>query len=143
MNGLDKIIEEILAQANTKANEILSEANEKTSEILEKGQIAREEWGQQFDEAAELECLELVKQGESANRQNRRRALLETRNQVIDEIIAEAKAKLTDEADKERFKITEQENILLNNSIDAIFEAERQALRDKAYEVLTSEESDE
>jgi len=109
---------------------------------LKKGQADREEWKRHFEEAAEQERLEIVKQAESADRQSRRRALLEVRNQIIDEVIYEAREKLMGgvHAYKDRFKIVQEGNILLNNSIDAIFEAQRQTLRDKVNTILTAEE---
>ena len=137
MSALEKIINEILEQADAQAVGIINDANQKAAEILQKGQADRDEWKRQFDETAEQERRERLVRTESTNRQNRRRALLDARNQVIDEVIAEAKAKLTLDADKERFKVTQQGNILMNNTIEAIFEADKQMLRDKAYEVLS------
>lgn len=196
MSALNKIIVEILAQANIQADGIISEANKKAVEILEKGQADREEWKRQFDETTEQECREILNRAESADRQNRRRALLHARGQVIDEIIVEAKAKIEGLPDKEYFDllfrlfeknaqpldgvirfapadyeripdgflerckqvfpghalglsgdmediqngfVIQYGNILQNCSIDGIFESERQMLRDKVYEVLTSD----
>ena len=139
MSALDKIIEEILIQAGAEADGILHEAHQKAAAILEQGGADREEWKRKFDEIAEQEYREITNRAESVNRQSRRRALLEARNQVIDEVMTEAKATLVAQAEPERFKIVAQGNILLNNSIEAIFEAEWQPLRDKAYEVLTAD----
>jgi len=136
MSALDNIIEAILQQANAEAEGILEEARKKAAEILAKGQADREEYARQHEEAADRECREILARAESADRLNRRRALLETRNQVVDEVVAEAKAKIKDSADEQKFAIVQQGNIVLNNSIDAIFEAERQTLRDIAYEAL-------
>ena len=137
MSALDKIIAGISKQANTQAAEILFEANKKAAEILKKGQAEYEELKRRLEESAHQECQEISSRAESENRRNRRLALLEVRNQVISEVISEAKTELVARNDKERFRVIEQGKILLNNSIDAIFEAERQALRDKAYAVLT------
>jgi len=139
MSALDKIIDGILKQANEKANGILDEGNQKAAEILKKGEAERAGRKRQLEEIAERECLEIVNRAQSADRQNRKLALLQVRNQVLDEVIAEAKARLTDGADQNRFNMVWQGDILLNNSIDAIFEAENQTLRDKAYEVLTAD----
>jgi len=139
MSALDKIIEGISRQAGEKADGILNEANQKAAEILENGKSDRAKLEQQTENTLNRECGEIEKRAQSADRLNRKLALLETRNQVIGEVIAEARAKLTDEADYERFNIVWQGDILLNNSIDAIFEAEEQTLRDRAYSVLTAE----
>ncbi|HHW45327.1 MAG TPA: hypothetical protein GXX17_00260 [Clostridiales bacterium] len=197
MSGLDKIIAAILEEAKAQADRIICEANQKAAEILEKGQAEREEWKRRFDETTEQECLEMINQAKSLSRQERRRALLGARGQVIDEIIAEAKAKIESLPDKEYFDlllrlfeknalpqdgvirfapadykripddflerckqvfpgntlrltgdmesirngfVIEYGDILQNCSIDSIFESERQMLRDKVNEVLTSEE---
>ena len=139
MSALDKIIEGISRQAGEKADGILNEANQKAAEILENGKSDRAKLEQQTENTVNRECREIEKRAQSANRLSRKLALLQTRNQVIGEVIAEAKAKLTNEADQERFNIVWQGDILLNNSIDAIFEAEEQTLRDRAYSVLTAE----
>ena len=105
MSGLDRIIAEILAKANEQADRIISDAHQKAAEISEKGRASREEWKHQFDETADRECHEITSRAQSANRQNRRRALLEARGQVIDEIIAEAKAQIESLPDKEYFDL--------------------------------------
>ncbi|MFA5561436.1 MAG: V-type ATP synthase subunit E [Eubacteriales bacterium] len=196
MSGLDNIIAEIAVQANGKADRILSEARQKAAEILEKGRAEREEWQHRLDETTEQECLDILTQAKSATRQERRRALLRARGQVIDEIIAEAKAKIESLPDTEYFDflfrlfeknaqpldglirfapadyagipgdflarcrqvcpgstlrlsgdmdtirrgfVIEYGKVLQNCSIDAIFESERQRLRDTVNEVLTSD----
>jgi len=137
MSALDKIIAGIFEQAGAEADGILNEARQRAAEILERGEAARAEQRRQLEEVSERECQELAKRAESADRQNRRLALLETRNQALDEVIAEAKARLAEGADQTCFNMVWQGDILLNNSIDAIFEAENQTLRDRAYEALT------
>jgi len=141
MSALDKIIEGILTQAQAEADGILAEAGRAAAGIQAKGLAKREDLQRQLEEASALECLEITKRAESANRQARRLALLAVRNQVIDEVMAEAKARLAEQADPERFQTVWQGDILLNNSIDAIFEAEGQALRDKAYKILMGGEA--
>lgn len=139
MSALDKIIEGILEQANEKAAGILAEANQKADEIIKKGEIDRTGRKQQFEEAAEVECREILNRAQSADRQSRRLALLEVRNQILDEVIEEAKTKLSSSANQDKFNMVWQGDILINNSVDAIFEAENQSLRGKAYEILTAD----
>jgi len=136
MSALNKIIEEIMAQAQARADEILAAANQEAAEIRAQGQEQREEYKRRFEENAGLESRKIASRAEAADRQARRLALLVVRNQVLDEVMAEAKAKLAAQADQERFQSVWQGDVLLDNSLDAIFEAEGQALRDKAYEVL-------
>lgn len=197
MSGLNKIMAEIMAKANNQSNEIINEANQKAAEITKKGQVEREEWKRQFEETVEQENREIISRAESTNRQSRRRALLSVRGEVIDEIIAEAKANIESLPTKEYFDflfilfkkhaqphdgvihfapadyakipddflercnqvfpdyelgisgdredikrgfVIQYGNILQNCSMDAIFKSKRQTLRDKVYEVLTSDE---
>jgi len=139
ISALDNIIEDILKQANEKARGILDEANQKAAEILKTGEADRAEWERRHNETLDHECREIEKRAQSTDRQNRKLALLTTRNQVIDEVIAEAKTRLTLEADRDRFSMVWQGDILLNNTIDAIFEVKNQTLRDVAYEALTED----
>ena len=139
-SNLNKITEGIIEQAKKQADEIIEQAKKQAVEIHEKETAERTEWEKKFNSDSEKELREIKKRADSKNRQNRRLALLETRNRVIDEAIAEAKAKLTEQSGNEkRFQTVSEGNILFNNSIEAVFEAEMQTLRDKAYEVLSSD----
>jgi len=196
MSALMKIIEGIFKQANEKVDEILTEARQKAAEILKKGEADRAERERRIDETTERECREIAYRAQSADRQNRRRALLETRSQAINEVIAGAKEKLLNLPDKEYFDfllslfaknaqpgdgiirlapadhakipdgflercrqvfpdytlelgedldsicrgfVIEYGKIYQDCSIDSIFEAEEQAMRDRAYEVLSAD----
>ena len=142
MNSLNKIIEEIINQAKNQAEEILEQAKAQAYEIQEKEKAGRIEWEKKFNSDSETELREILRRADSKNRQNRRLALLETRNQVIGEVIAEAKAKLTGQyGNEERFKTIREGDILFNNSIEAVFESETQTLRDKAYEILSADDA--
>jgi len=195
MSTLDKIIEEILEQARGQADAIINGANEKAADIASQAQADRDEWKRQLDETAASENLERANRAESGRRQNRRRALLNARGQVIDAVIAYTKAKiirlpdgeysdflfrlfeknaqpldgsirvapsdfarlrndflarcrsvfpenkleLSGDADGiENGFVIEYGNVIQNCSLDGIFEAEGQALRDRVNEVLTS-----
>ena len=136
MSALDKIIEEIMAQAHAQADQILADAGQRAAEIRAEGQAECDAYQRRFEQTAEPECREIANRAQSTDKQARRLALLAVRNQVLDEVLDEAKAKLAQQADPGRFQIVQQGNILLNNSLDAIFEAEEQLLRDRAYEIL-------
>ena len=138
MNALDKIVAEILSQAGSRADAILRGAEEEAAAIREKASAERERLKKQSADDSERECRDILNRAESADRQARRRALLETRNLVIDEVLAEAKAALAAETGGGFFTTVEQGNIIYDNSMEAVFEAERQALRDIAHEALTA-----
>ena len=103
MNALNKIIEEILKQADLQAGEILGESRRRADAILEEGRASRTEWDQRLEESTAQECQEIVMRAESADRQNRRRALLEIHNQVVGGVIAEARTKIINLSDQEYF----------------------------------------
>ena len=196
MSTLDRITEEILAQANAQADKILTAANRKAAEILAKGKSEREERERLLREASEQEYRDIARRAESAGRQARRRALLQARNLAVDEAVGEAKANILAlpdgtyfdllfglfrknaqprdgvvrfaPADRARLPgdfvgrcgqvfpecaltlgedmcgiangfVVEYGDILQNCSIDGIFESEGQALRDAAWQALTTD----
>ena len=199
MSALDRIIEGILEQANAKADGILAEANKLAAEILENGESDRAEQEALFEEAANRECREIADRASSADRQNRRRALLQIRNKAVDEVISEAKAKIAGMPEKEYFDfmfrlfeknfqqvdgvirfastdfnripegflnrckqlapghalelsedtggvgqgfVVQYGDIFQNCSLDSVFEAAEQELRDMAYAVLAGDENE-
>ena len=103
MSGLDNIVEEIIQQSRAEADGLIADANRKYAEIHEEGRARQEEWRSQFEEAAERERREIHDRAKSADRQNRRRALLEVRNQVLDEVLDGAKAEIGALPDDEYF----------------------------------------
>ena len=199
MSALNKITEGILEQANEKANGILAEANKLAAEILLSGESDRAEQEALFEETSNHECREIADRASSADRQNRRRELLRVRNQVVGEVISEAKAKIAGMPDKDYFDfmfrlfeknaqqvdgvirfasadfnripggfldrckqltaghalelsmdtdgishgfVIQYGDIFQNCSLDSVFEAEEQALRDMAYAVLAGDENE-
>lgn len=92
MDGLDRIIDEIIREARAQADEILRTANEEAAQILAKGHGEDEKLKQQIEETKAQACSAVAELAAAADRQARRRALLKVRNQMIDDIIAEAKS---------------------------------------------------
>ena len=194
MNSLDRILESIFKQADTKAEKILREANLKATRILVTGEFERTEQYRRYEQTAGLEYMDIENRASSGHRQDRRFALLKMQNDMIDEVINEAKEKILSLPDSEymdflfrlynknaqpkdgvvRFApadyyrihdsffqrcklvfpenslsfsgdmesishgfVIEYGNIIQNCSIEGIFEAEEQILRDKANEILT------
>ena len=140
MNPLEKIIDEIISEARSRADNLLSEAGIKADGIIKQSEAERGEIKRRYDEETEREILEIMNSSKSSDRQARRLMLLTTRNRIIDDIIEEARIILSGVKYNERFKNVEEGNITHNNSVDAVFDAERQTLRDKAHEALTINE---
>ncbi|MCL2434319.1 MAG: V-type ATP synthase subunit E [Clostridia bacterium] len=200
MSALDRIIADIARQAREKADGILEEAGQRAAEIRALGEASCADKQREFDDATERECAQIKSRAESAHRQSRRRALLQAHHEVIDEVIAEAKAvilglpegdyfeflfrlfeksaqpkdgvirfapadatrlpdgflarcgrvfpdntlELLENADGiERGFIIEYGPVLQNCSVEGIFEAQGQTLREKAYEILDKDGASE
>ena len=105
MNGLNKIIDEIIMEAEVQAAKIVASAAETANENSAKVRAEHEVWKQEFSKPIKQECDRIIKHGESSDRQKRRSALLNVRNQSIDEIIMEAKSKITKLPDEEYFEL--------------------------------------
>ena len=195
MNTIHTILDSINGQATARADSVLAEARQRAEEILNKGAADRDAWKRQADETAARECQEILERAEASDQRIRQRSLLETSAQVVDEVIAETKAKIAaldydayfdflfrlyqksalprdgvirfpaadfdriPEGFLERCKqvfpdnalsiasdgaavgngfLVDYGNIVQNCLVEDIFDAERQTLRDRAYEALTA-----
>lgn len=137
MNGLDKIIEQILAEAKQKAQSIIDDADQKAADIINKAQ-----------EEAVLSCRQLAEQGqrdaervisfaESSAHIEGKKLILQTKSNIIDGIIKEAHKSILSLNDKDYFEVllnmiklfarNEDGQLLLNqkdlNRLPANFEA--------------------
>jgi len=94
MTGLDKIIENISAQANAKAEEILAEARKQAKEIIAESETAAgEECARIVDDAREEAAL-IGRISQSGSELSGRKMMLSTRRELLDETIAAAMKKL-------------------------------------------------
>jgi len=94
MSALDHIISEINRMAHEKAAQLLAHANEQAIEIKQQGAQERDAFELQIEQKTSTQCGEIESRAQSANRQQRRLALLETRNEVIDLAITEARVRI-------------------------------------------------
>ena len=105
MNGLNKIIDEIVRGAEKEAAKIVDSASALTAENSVAARAEHELWKQEFLEPVRQECKDITRRFESKDRQKRRGELLKVRNRMIDEIITEAKAKIAELPDEEYFEL--------------------------------------
>ena len=89
MSTIENIIKEIMNQAQAQGDKAVSRAKERAEVIRKNEEQRRADWAADFDAHSATEASLLDEQLISADRQKRRRSLLETRNQVIEEIITE------------------------------------------------------
>lgn len=108
MTGLDKIINQILDEANNSAKETLEEAREKAEEIMSQ---AREEAGKKTEEILR-KSEEAVKnhreRAVSSSDLMRRTALLEAKQEVISQVLAKAYERVVSQEESRYFEMVKE-----------------------------------
>lgn len=102
MGGLEKITGHILDNAKTEADEIIKKAKAQAEEIKVNATEKREERKKTEQERITAECEAIINMNNSNDRQEKREILLESKNKLIEEIIAEAKENIKN-ADKSEY----------------------------------------
>ena len=94
MDGLNKITERIKEKALSEADEIIGKARSEAAEIIKQSEIDNEKIRSEAQEKLRTDCDRIIKMGESADRQNEKRILLEMKSAAINNIIAEARNRI-------------------------------------------------
>lgn len=105
MTGLEKIIKAIDADAQASADKILAEAKEEADKILS---LAKEEAKKDSAKIAEKPAFEvkaILSRAESGAKLIKRQMILDAKQQMINNVIAKAKSKLTSLPDTDYFDI--------------------------------------
>ncbi|MBR2926226.1 MAG: hypothetical protein IKC31_01450 [Clostridia bacterium] len=142
MNGLERITDKILEQAQTEANAILAKAEEECARIAkDAGERAERIKAQQYAQA-EQEGSEIVTRAKSAAINQKRNLLLQTKSELVDDAFDQALNTLLGLSDE---KYTELLAGLLTAAFWEQLEAERisrtvygeeDAVTPNAYEVI-------
>lgn len=103
MSGLDKIAETIVWEAQEKANEIKIEAQEKVQSIEAEAAKDNEALKRDLAEDIERQADAVIERYASDARQERRRVLLKTRSDAIEDVIADAKERIVNMPEYEYF----------------------------------------
>ncbi len=103
MSGLDKIISQIREEADASAAQILDEAKEKAAQILKEADEDCARTANNAEAQKEAAREDILQKNRSSAEMQRRRTLLTTKQEVIDEIIDAAHASLLAEDTKEYF----------------------------------------
>lgn len=103
MTGLDKILAQIRQDADAAAKATLDEAKKQADEILQKAEAEGEAQAKKIAEEGEAQAADVISRANSAAALMKRRALLEEKQKMIDEVINEAKRSLYQLPDKEYF----------------------------------------
>ena len=101
MSGLDNITSHILENAKSEAQVILNDAKEKASEINSEYSIKAQKIKDEFKLRIQNETDRIAQMGDASDRQVRREIILNTRNELIDEIINESVNKIKNMPDEE------------------------------------------
>lgn len=94
MTGLDKILKAIEAQADAVAGTVIAEAQKEADEILAAAKLEAEQKCAQIAEKSDADVKAILARGESAAALQERKVLLDAKQQIISNIIAEARKKL-------------------------------------------------
>ena len=94
MTGLDKILKAIEAQADAVAGTVIAEAQKEADEILAAAKLEAEQRCAQIVEKSDADVKAILDRGESAAALQERKVILDTKQQIISNIIAEARNKL-------------------------------------------------
>lgn len=105
MSGLDKIISRIEEEAKSSADRIIQEANEKADAIRGETDKACRAADAEAQEKSGAAREDILRKSRSAAQMQQRRALLQAKQELIGEVIEEAKASIHELEGKEYFAL--------------------------------------
>ncbi len=100
MNGLERITDKILTEAEASAREVLARAEADAKEIRARYGSEASALAQSLTDQAECEGAELVARAKSASAAQKGNAMLAARARLLDEVYASAQASLRDGGDE-------------------------------------------
>ncbi len=108
MTGLDKIVDQILAEAKTEADKLIAQANTEAQQIAAQADAATEKSVKDIQSKAAAETKNLEERMHSANDLYRRTATLASKQEVIAQVIDMAYEKVCGMDRKEYFGMLEK-----------------------------------
>ena len=103
MNGLEKITGQILAQAREEAKKIEHQSAEEAEKIRACAEKEAEAWEEKAVSSLERELEELRNRESSKRDQERSRAVLEAKQEIVRDLIGKARKKMRETDEKEYF----------------------------------------
>lgn len=94
MSGLEKIIEQIKSEADASAAQIIKEANEQAAEILKESGETQTQIQKESEEKCAAAREDILRRSRSAAHMQQRQQILQAKQEIIDEMILEAKTSL-------------------------------------------------
>ena len=104
MSGLGKILEHIKGDADAEVNKILSQAKSEAELIIEEAKLEGKKKVLLMEEKSNSDYEALIKKGESAAKLKEKRMILESKQEVIEEMIEASRDSLTKSPDNEYFE---------------------------------------
>ena len=105
MAGLEKIIDQIIQEAKDTSNQQLDETRIEANQILEEARIKREAYYTAMMEQVDAEIKQLLERGESAANLQKRKLLLNAKQQIIEQIFEDATDAILKLPDQEYFNL--------------------------------------
>ena len=105
MAGVENITKEILRDAEESSAGIIKEAEDKKKTLIDEAKSEIKEVSEKAQQSTAAEKKKFIDRAKSEAETNEKRAVLEARNEIIDDIIDKAYEKLTHESDSEYFSM--------------------------------------
>ncbi len=105
MTGLDKILKHIEEDAVSAADQILAEAKQKADEIMADARAEGEKMCAEITERSKLDVQSSLSRAESAANLQEKKLILKAKQEIIGEVIINAKDSLLSLPDKEYFDV--------------------------------------
>lgn len=105
MTGIENITAIIIKEAEENARQIISEAEEKAKILLDKAKITADEKAADIEKESTLQARDILERAKSAAELEKKKCILKAKQEIISDIISEAKNKLENLSDEEYFKV--------------------------------------
>ncbi len=105
MAGLEKILEGIRAESRESVDAIMKKAQAEADEVIAKAQAEADSETQKVLSRAQLQADDLIARADSAAQLKTRRAILETKQELINEVLGKAKEAFLSLSDNEYFEM--------------------------------------
>ncbi len=108
MTGLDKIVEQILEEAENESKTILEDANKKAEQIIADAKKEAEKIKANSDEKISMEKLSGENRAKSSADLKKRQTVLKAKQEIINDIISKAHESLINMEDEKYFEMMEK-----------------------------------
>ncbi len=108
MTGLDKIVEQILEEADAESKTILEDANKKAEQIIADAKTSAEKIKANSDEKISMEKASGKSRAKSSSDLKKRQTVLKAKQEIINDIISKAYDGLINMEDTKYFEIMEK-----------------------------------